>query len=105
MAYKNLKLRSITFAKRRQIVKYEVLSHYSNGKPKCAYCGIDDLVVLCLDHINNDGAEQRRRFSYNNTGVTLCYWLRKNNYPEGYQVLCYNCNAHKEFERVHINGL
>jgi hypothetical protein len=28
-------------------------------------------------------------------GVRFYSWLRRNNYPEGYQVLCFNCNIAK----------
>jgi hypothetical protein len=72
-------------------LKADVMLHYGG---KCACCGTDDLEVLSIDHINNDGATHRRelrargeRFSYN--------WLKKNGYPPGFQPLCMNCNSAK----------
>jgi len=81
----------------RQRMKQEVFSHYSKGIPVCAHCGETELVVLCLDHINNDGNAQRK-----NTGVHGGYdfyrRLKREGYPEGYQVLCFNCNMRESFK-------
>ena len=38
-----------------------VIDHYSNGAKKCAMCGCDDIRVLDIDHINNDGAAHRKK--------------------------------------------
>ena len=86
----------------RKNLKREVLTHYSNGKPKCNVCGLDDIRVLCLDHINNDGAEQRRRVS-NGKGsggnsVAVYIAAKREGYPDDLQVLCCNCNRIKEYE-------
>lgn len=91
-------LKRATTVRGRQKVKMDVLNHYSNGNLCCAFCGASDLAVLCLDHINNDGAKRRK--GVQRGGVPLYYSLRKQSYPLGLQVLCYNCNAKKENERV-----
>jgi len=70
-------------------LKLEVFSHYGN---KCACCGIDKPECLTMDHINNNGAEHRKQI-----GTQIFPWLRKNNYPEDFQILCYNCNYAKQF--------
>ena len=80
----------------RQRVKLDVLSHYSNGELKCAHCGIDDIDVLCIDHINNDGASLRKQWGL---GSAFYKRLIQAKYPEGYQILCWNCNHKKELER------
>jgi hypothetical protein len=49
---------------------------------------------LTIDHIHDDGAEKRRTVEPG-TGISLYRWLRKNSYPSGYQVLCFNCNQAK----------
>jgi len=48
--------------------------------------------------MNNDGAEYRRNLPYDKytTGVNMARWLKKNNYPDGFQVLCMNCNLGKQ---------
>lgn len=86
----------------RRKVKAEVFAYYSNGIPECKLCGLKDMRVLCLDHINNNGREHRRQISpKGHCGSMAVYsWLRKRNYPEGFQVLCHNCNAIKEHERL-----
>lgn len=81
----------------KDIVKYEVMSHYSNGTLSCLHCGIDVYPLLTIDHINNDGAKHRREISSGHCqGGRTYQWLRKNNYPEGFQVLCQNCNYFKD---------
>jgi len=84
---------------RRRALKLTVFGHYSvMGHPKCAFCGIDDMDVLCLDHINNDGARERRR-GKGVYGAGIYYRLRRTGYPQGYQILCMNCNLKKEIQR------
>ncbi len=58
----------------------------------CACCGENQLEFLTVDHINEDGAEHRRR-----VGRDICTYLRKHDYPPGFQVLCLNCNRSKHF--------
>lgn len=73
-------------AKRR----LDVIGHYGG---KCAFCGDKNSNHLAIDHINNDGAEHRRSI-----GRKLIYtWLQKNNYPNGFQVLCHTHNQEKCF--------
>lgn len=63
------------------------------GGYECSWCGIDDPICLVLDHIENNGAEERRQFKYQ--GASFYKWLRDRGYPKGYQVLCMNCNHGK----------
>ena len=55
-------------------------------------CGESDIVVLTLDHVNNDGAEHRRNIK-TTSGCNFYCMLRKNNFPNNppLQVLCVNC--------------
>ena len=78
--------------------KEACINMYSNGDACCKWCGIADLEVLCLDHINDDGAMLRKSNSHP-TGSRLFQWLRQRDYPLGFQVLCRNCNFKKEFLR------
>ena len=61
-----------------------VFNHY--GK-ECVCCGEKELKFLSIDHINGNGTKHRKEI-YRNINP----WLVKNNYPEGFQVLCFNCN-------------
>jgi hypothetical protein len=71
----------------------EVFGAY--GGYKCNCCNEDERLFLSIDHINNDGAEERRSGKYSGAGVPFYLWLRKNNFPSGYQVLCMNCQSGK----------
>lgn len=74
-----------------------IMHHYGNGDLKCACCGETEIGFLTLDHINNNGAEHRRIVmnGKSTTGPRFYLWLKRNNYPPGFQVLCYNCNCSK----------
>lgn len=73
--------------KRRR--RLQVIEHYGG---KCNCCGESQPEFLAIDHINNDGAEHRRQLT-----ITIVDWLIQNNYPEGFQVLCHNCNSAKYY--------
>lgn len=82
--------------------KLEILSHYSGGAPRCACCGETEIAFLTLDHINNDGAEHRRKeFGSNKSaGTSTIYgWVKRNNFPPIFEVACFNCNTGR-----HINN-
>lgn len=80
----------------RKRLKLDVVLAYSPSG-NCQKCGFNDLRALQIDHINNDGAEERRRLFGSRlfAGTTFYRWVRRNNYPTGYQVLCANCNTIK----------
>lgn len=92
--------------KNRRALRLEVIFKYSNGEMKCNHCDINDERTLVIDHINNDGAKERRKLLKGKSKNTrnlgsygFYYYLRRNNFPNGYQVLCANCNLIKEKER------
>ena len=70
--------------------KQEAVDHYGG---KCSCCGESELAFLQLDHINNDGAEWRRKYQVQ--GNSLYGWLKRHGWPGGFQVLCANCNRAK----------
>jgi len=74
-------------------LRMKVLNHYSTPLPKCACCGESILEFLTIDHINNDGAKHRKKIGGSHS---IYRWLVKNNFPEGFQVLCLNCNCGKQ---------
>lgn len=67
------------------------------GGYKCACCGETEPMFLSIDHIENNGAEHRREITgkRNSAGYHTYKWLYDNNFPEGYQVFCMNCNHGK----------
>ena len=69
-----------------QKIKKQVIAHYGN---KCACCGESSIVFLVIDHINGGGNKEHDKVGH---GTRFYRWLIKNSFPEGYQVLCHNCN-------------
>lgn len=68
-------------------IRKEVINAYG-GFCKC--CGENELVFLDIDHINNDGAKHRKETGY--IGLAFYLWLRRENFPKDFQILCKNCN-------------
>lgn len=80
----------------RRKLKAEVLGHYGGI---CTCCGEIELMFLTIDHVNGDGAEHRRTVGDGTgfCGAEMYRWLRRNGYPDGFQVLCANCNCGKQW--------
>ena len=78
---KNLNIKRLT----NRLIAIQI---YSNGTMKCEHCGYDNVEALTFDHINNDGNTHRKEI--NNSRIED--WMKENNYPEGFRVLCRNCN-------------
>lgn len=86
----------------RERTKAEIIKHYSNGDMCCAFCGFNNIDGLCLDHINNNGAEHRKSAGIagrNSAGTNTYEAVKRDGLPDGLQVLCANCNLIKEMER------
>lgn len=83
--------------KAKNKLKADVFGHYCGGKPTCTGCGEKDIGVLTIDHIAGNGADHRRELFGNNRrcGYPFYQWLKRNEYPDGFQVLCFNCQFRK----------
>jgi len=78
-------------AKRKnESLKLLIIDHYTNGKRQCNCCGESNYKFLTIDHI--DG---RKSHNHDRTmaGVKLLWWIKRNNFPKGFRILCYNCNC------------
>ena len=80
-------------------LKLEVYSHYSkviskSDVPVCACIGCDEkhIEFLTLDHING-----RKSMNHEPSlkAEKLCRRLKRDGFPKGIQVLCWNCNSAK----------
>jgi hypothetical protein len=69
---------------RRALARLNVLEHYG---PQCNCCGEDNILFLSIDHINNDGSEDRKK-----TQTSMWEAVVKRNFPDTLQILCMNCN-------------
>lgn len=76
-------------------IRLEAFKHYGGEKPSCHCCGEDRYEFLVLDHINDDG-KQQRILSNGGSGATY-KWLKRNNWPNIVAVSCHNCNLAREF--------
>jgi len=85
----------------RKKTKLDVYTHYSNGVPKCACCGVSGIEFLTVDHIipklemKKDQKMIEIGYMSYATGHRLNQWLVAKNFPKGFQILCYNCNFAK----------
>lgn len=68
-------------------LRLEVLSYYSGGKPRCDCCGEERIEFLGMDHMDGGGAKHRASLK-----TSIYRFLKKNNYPPRFRVLCHNCN-------------
>jgi len=74
------------FNHRYNELKRKVFDHYGR---KCECCGETHKEFLSIDHINGGGTKHRKEIL---KGGNLYSWLVANNFPEGFRVLCHNCN-------------
>lgn len=91
-------------------IKARALKYTEIGKPRhlelkkaafeayggcfCKCCQEYRFCFLTIDHIKRDGAAHRREIGRGADGIYS--WLKRNNYPEGFRVLCFNCNSGRE---------
>jgi len=62
------------------------IEHYGG---KCACCGETEPDFLSFDHIGGGGSKHRKGVL---RGRSMGAWLVRNGYPEGFRILCHNCN-------------
>jgi hypothetical protein len=68
-------------------LKLAVIKEYGG---KCVCCGELEPDFLTIDHIDENGAEERRTKKQ----TKIYRWLKNNGYPkDNYQLLCWNCNC------------
>ena len=82
-----------------QNLKLKVFNYYCNNEIKCNCCGEKHIEFLTIDHIDCGKLihGKNKKPNNHNSGTPFYRWLVSNNFPDGYQVLCYNCNCAKGF--------
>jgi hypothetical protein len=70
-------------------LRNEVFAAY--GGYRCNCCGESEPDFLQIDHIDGNGGQHRKAIGQGRT----YRWLKQNNFPPGFQVLCANCNFSK----------
>ena len=81
---------------RKQRRKMKLAAFAAYGGNVCVCCGETEIAFLSIDHINGGGIKHRK---ITGAGNLFYRWLNRNEYPEGYRVMCHNCNHGRE-----ING-
>ena len=81
------KIKSIASRKQKARMRKRAIDGYGG---RCACCNESTLQFLVIDHKHNDGAFERR--VYGLIGDKIYAYIVRNNFPDKYQVLCYNCN-------------
>lgn len=71
---------------RRAYVRLYVLFEYGG---RCECCGETEPKLLAIDHINGGGKHHRNN---SDVGRHVAAWLARNGFPDGFRVLCHNCN-------------
>ena len=81
---------------RDRVLKQIVIDAYGG---KCTCCEETRFELMTIDHISNDGAEDRLLLGKSKSnGRGLYYHLIKSNFPKDkYQLLCANCNLAKGY--------
>jgi hypothetical protein len=64
---------------------------------KCVICGEDNILKLCIDHINDDGNEERKKFGFRTIVSKILNNIAEEN---KYQALCFNCNRKKQLSKL-----
>lgn len=86
----------------RDAVREGVLFHYSSGAMACLCCGEKHSEFLTLDHIRGKrNYPEELRCS----GFTLYERLKARGFPEGFRVLCLNCNGSMGFRGYCPHGV
>lgn len=73
-------------ASRTRDFKQKIFSRYGD---RCECCGESYFEFLTIDHIGGGGNTHRKEVGY---GQRFYRWLKENDYPDGFRILCMNCN-------------
>lgn len=75
-------------------IRIEVINKYGG---RCSCCGESTMAFLTIDHVNDDGASERKQLYGSQNGSSKVWFLklRREDKREDLQVLCYNCNNAK----------
>ncbi len=82
--------------KHRDSLRKECFASYGGS---CFSCGVSDELLLCLDHVRDDGQFRRNAF-FERVGFNLHPKILSGELPHSdYQLLCHNCNYLKKMTR------
>jgi|SRR5579859_4614183 len=73
--------------RRSRHVRMEVMLAYGDH---CVCCGEWRYEFLAFDHVDGGGYKHRQEVP---AIRAMAPWLKRNDLPEGFRILCHNCNA------------
>jgi LSD1 subclass zinc finger protein len=86
---------------KEQIVRYRATTRAWNKNRRlrvlaaygstCQCCGEAAYEFLVIDHVDGGGSRHRKNLPAR--GTAIYKWLEDNGFPEGFRVLCHNCNS------------
>lgn len=87
---------SLKRKEKRRALKQTVLDAYGN---QCACCDEAAYEFLTIDHVNGDGAVDRKALGIGEGGRShiLYAHIIAAGFPEDYRILCFNCNSARGF--------
>lgn len=59
------------------------------GGAFCVLCGETRFDALAIDHVNGGGKRHRKKLG---GGFGVYVWLKRSGFPNGFRILCANCN-------------
>ncbi len=80
---------SLANSRRLQEWRKRVIQGYGGC---CACCGETQYEFLSIDHKEYRACEEQDKFGRYLTTTELCKIIIQENFPDTYQLLCYNCN-------------
>ena len=88
--------------KREIVLKHYSKKHSNSDIPCCRCCGENEhIAFLDLDHVDGKKAMEsnielvKKGYSSKLRSQKLFHWIINNDFPDGFQVLCKNCNGAK----------
>lgn len=88
---RNPQWRQKNLSDKYRALKQQILLAYGL---RCNQCGFSDVRALHIDHVHENGAADRRRF----TALQRMTAIIRLGFPHDYQLLCANCNTIKACE-------
>ncbi len=80
-------------AEQRKALRIKTINIYGGAKCSAEGCSVTDIKKLEINHIAGFGSEHRKKlFGRDRAGHNFWYWLKKNGWPDGFNVLCHHHN-------------
>jgi hypothetical protein len=86
------KNRSKYLENRRIVEKNKRIKIFDYYGGKCECCGESNYHFLSIDHKDSNGSVHRKQ-----KRINIHDEIIRNNFPQDYQILCFNCNFAREF--------